>query len=92
MPAASRSATSSKGKLPALPGEMPTTADWSDHATTAFPEVRLKKFLEMRGADGGPWDRLCALPALFCRLLYDQSRARRRLGPGEGLDAEDARA
>jgi glutamate--cysteine ligase len=62
-----------KGKLPALPGETPTTADWSDHATTAFPEVRLKKFLEMRGADGGPWDRLCALPALFVGLLYDQT-------------------
>jgi len=62
-----------KGKLPALPGETPTTADWSDHATTAFPEVRLKKFLEMRGADGGPWDRLCALPALFVGLLYDQA-------------------
>jgi glutamate--cysteine ligase len=60
-----------KGKLPALPGETPTTADWSDHATTAFPEVRLKKFLEMRGADGGPWDRLCALPALWVGLLYD---------------------
>ncbi len=62
-----------KGKLPALPGETPTTADWSDHATTAFPEVRLKKFLEMRGADGGPWDRLCALPALWVGLLYDQT-------------------
>ena len=62
-----------KGKLPALPGEIPTTADWSDHATTAFPEVRVKKFLEMRGADGGPWDRLCALPALWVGLLYDQS-------------------
>jgi glutamate--cysteine ligase len=62
-----------KGKLPALPGEIPTTADWSDHATTAFPEVRVKKFLEMRGADGGPWDRLCALPALWVGLLYDQA-------------------
>jgi glutamate--cysteine ligase len=62
-----------KGKLPALPGETPTTADWSDHATTAFPEVRVKKFLEMRGADGGPWDRLCALPALWVGLLYDQT-------------------
>jgi glutamate--cysteine ligase len=62
-----------KGKLPALPGEMPTTADWVDHTTTAFPEVRLKKFLEMRGADGGPWDRLCALPALWVGLLYDQT-------------------
>jgi glutamate--cysteine ligase len=62
-----------QGKLPALPGETPTTADWSDHATTAFPEVRLKKFLEMRGADGGPWDRLCALPAIWVGLLYDQT-------------------
>jgi glutamate--cysteine ligase len=62
-----------RGKLPALPGELPTTADWVDHTTTAFPEVRLKKFLEMRGADGGPWDRLCALPALWVGLLYDQT-------------------
>jgi glutamate--cysteine ligase len=62
-----------KGKLPALPGELPTTADWVNHAATVFPEVRLKKFLEMRGADGGPWDRLCALPALWVGLLYDQT-------------------
>ena len=47
--------------------------DWEDHLTTAFPEVRLKKFLEMRGADGGPWRRLCALPAFWVGLLYDQS-------------------
>ncbi|MFC1673528.1 glutamate--cysteine ligase [Pseudomonadota bacterium] len=59
------------GKLPALPGEVPTIKDWEDHLTTAFPEVRLKKFLEMRGADGGPWSRLCALPALWVGLLYD---------------------
>ncbi len=59
------------GKLPALPGELPTVGDWADHLTTAFPEVRLKKFLEMRGADGGPWRRLCALPALWTGLLYD---------------------
>jgi glutamate--cysteine ligase len=59
------------GKLPALPGELPHMGDWSDHLTTAFPEVRLKKFLEMRGADGGPWRRLCALPALWVGLLYD---------------------
>ncbi|HVO04684.1 MAG TPA: glutamate--cysteine ligase [Candidatus Cybelea sp.] len=62
-----------EGRLPALPGETPTTADWSDHATTAFPDVRAKKFLEMRGADGGPWERLCALPALWVGLLYDQT-------------------
>jgi len=60
------------GRLPALPGELPTMTDWVDHSTTAFPEVRLKTFLEMRGADGGPWRRLCALPAFWVGLLYDQ--------------------
>jgi glutamate--cysteine ligase len=59
------------GKLPALPGELPTLGDWSDHLTTIFPEVRLKSFLEMRGADGGPWRSLCALPALWVGLVYD---------------------
>jgi glutamate--cysteine ligase len=58
------------GKLPALPGERPTIADWTDHLSTAFPEVRLKSFLEMRGADGGRWGRICALPALWVGLLY----------------------
>ena len=62
-----------KGKLPALPGALPTLVDWSDHMTTAFPEVRMKKFLEMRGADGGPWNRLCALPAFWVGLLYDDA-------------------
>ena len=62
-----------QGKLPARPGELPGMGDWIDHMTTAFPEVRLKKFLEMRGADGGPWDRLCALPALWTGLLYDDA-------------------
>ena len=61
------------GKLPALPGEKPTFDDWNDHLSTAFPEVRLKSFLEMRGADGGPWNRICALPAFWVGLLYDQS-------------------
>src|ERR1051325_7499687 len=61
------------GRLPALPGELPQIADWADHVTTAFPEVRLKTYLEMRGADGGPWRRLCALPALWVGLLYDQA-------------------
>ena len=60
-----------QGKLPALPGETPLITDWADHLTTSFPEVRLKKYLEMRGADGGPWRRLCALPALWVGLLYD---------------------
>lgn len=62
-----------KGKLPALPGEIPTTGDFADHGTTVFPEVRLKRFLEMRGADGGPWKSLCALPALWVGLLYDEN-------------------
>jgi glutamate--cysteine ligase len=62
-----------KGELPGLPGELPSMADWEDHMTTSFPEVRLKRFLEMRGADGGPWRRLCALPALWAGLLYDSS-------------------
>ncbi|GGE17488.1 glutamate--cysteine ligase [Primorskyibacter flagellatus] len=61
-----------KGKLPALPGEVPTLSDWADHLTTLFPEARLKKFIEMRGADGGPWRRLCALPAFWVGLTYDQ--------------------
>jgi glutamate--cysteine ligase len=60
-----------QGKLPALPGELPRIGDWGDHVTTAFPEVRLKSYLEMRGADGGPWRRLCALPALWVGLFYD---------------------
>ena len=60
------------GKLSVLPGEKPTEKDWEDHLSTAFPEVRLKSFLEMRGSDGGPWGRICALPALWVGLLYDQ--------------------
>jgi glutamate--cysteine ligase len=60
------------GKLAVLPGEKPTEKDWEDHLSTAFPEVRMKSFLEMRGADGGPWNRICALPALWVGLLYDQ--------------------
>lgn len=60
------------GRLSVLPGEKPTEKDWEDHLSTAFPEVRMKSFLEMRGADGGPWNRICALPALWVGLLYDQ--------------------
>ncbi|MFN7781560.1 MAG: glutamate--cysteine ligase [Lysobacterales bacterium] len=62
-----------RGELSVLPGEKPTLSDWGDHLTTAFPEVRLKRYLEMRGADGGPWSRLCALPALWTGLLYDDT-------------------
>jgi glutamate--cysteine ligase len=60
-----------RGELSVLPGEKPTLDDWTDHLSTAFPEVRLKTFLEMRGADGGPWGRICALPAFWVGLLYD---------------------
>ena len=60
-------------KLPALPGELPTMSDWGDHLTTAFPEVRLKRYLEMRGADAGYLPALNALPALWVGLLYDQT-------------------
>ena len=60
-----------EGKLPQLPGEKPKLADFIDHLSTIFPEVRLKSFLEMRGADGGPWNRICALPALWVGLLYE---------------------
>ncbi|MES1197428.1 MAG: glutamate--cysteine ligase [Pseudomonadota bacterium] len=58
------------GKLPELPGERPILKDWEDHLTTIFPEVRLKTYLEMRGADSGPWSRLCALPAFWAGILY----------------------
>ncbi|MEO6225602.1 MAG: glutamate--cysteine ligase [Sphingomicrobium sp.] len=60
------------GRLPELPGEKPQLGDWTDHLSTAFPEVRLKSFLEMRGADGGRWGKICALPALWVGLLYEQ--------------------
>ncbi len=59
------------GKLAALPGERATMSDWFNHLSTLFPDVRLKKYLEMRGADGGPWRSLVALPALWVGLLYD---------------------
>ena len=59
------------GKLEGFEGEIPHMGDWTDHMTTNFPEVRLKKYLEMRGTDGGPWHNLCALPAYWVGLLYD---------------------
>lgn len=61
------------GKLPILPGEKPHMGDFEDHLSTIFPEVRLKQFLEMRGADTGPWNQLCAMPAFWVGLLYDQA-------------------
>lgn len=62
-----------EGKLDILPGHRATMADFEDHLSTIFPEVRLKQFLEMRGADTGPWSQLCALPAFFVGLLYDEA-------------------
>ena len=76
-----------KGKLPALPGETPTLSDWADHLTTIFPEARIKKFMEMRGADGGPWRRLCALPAFWVGLMYDQGALDAAWDLVKGFDA-----
>jgi glutamate--cysteine ligase len=81
-----------EGRLPALPGEKPTLSDWADHLTTIFPEARMKKFIEMRGADGGPWRRLCALPALWVGLLYDQSALDAAWDLASGWDAETREA
>ena len=61
-----------KGELKALPNEKPIISDWEDHLTTIFPEVRLKKFIEMRGADAGPWAKICALPAFWVGIIYNQ--------------------
>jgi glutamate--cysteine ligase len=76
------------GKLPALPGETPTLSDWADHLTTVFPEARVKQYIEMRGADGGPWRRLCALPALWVGLMYDQTALDAAWDLVKGWDAE----
>ncbi|MDA9807040.1 glutamate--cysteine ligase [Alphaproteobacteria bacterium] len=59
------------GNLRGFEGQYPTIKDWEDHITVPFPEVRLKQYLEMRGADGGPWNIICALPAMWVGLLYD---------------------
>ncbi len=77
-----------KGELPALPGEIPTLSDWADHLTTVFPDARVKKFIEMRGADGGPWRRLCALPAFWVGLMYDQGALDAVWDIAKGWDAE----
>ncbi len=78
-----------EGKLPELPGERPTLKDWADHTTTLFPEVRLKKYLEMRGADSGPWSRLCALPALWIGTLYDSAALAAAWDLAKDWDIED---
>ncbi len=61
-----------RGELDEMPGQRPTMKDWADHLTTIFPEVRLKQYLEMRGSDGGPWSRICGLPALWTGIFYDK--------------------
>ncbi|SHF51719.1 glutamate--cysteine ligase [Litoreibacter ascidiaceicola] len=81
-----------KGKLPALPGEKPLLSDWADHLTTVFPEARVKQFIEMRGADGGPWRRLCALPAFWTGLCYDQTALDAAWDVAKGWDAETREA
>ena len=78
-----------EGRLPQLPGEKPHMGDWSDHVTTAFPEVRLKRFLEMRGADGGPWDSICALSAFWVGLLYDDAAQKAALSLISSWTPED---
>ena len=77
-----------RGELPALPGEKPTLSDWADHLTTLFPEARIKKYMEMRGADGGPWRRLCALPAFWVGLMYDEGALDAAWDLAKGWDQE----
>ena len=81
-----------KGELPALPGEKPTLSNWADHMTTVFPEARAKKYIEMRGADGGPWRRLCALPAFWVGLMYDQTALDAAWDVAKGWSAETREA
>ena len=77
-----------KGELPALPGEKPTLADWADHMTTVFPEARVKKYIEMRGADCGDQAHINALPAFWVGLMYDQGALDAAWDLVKGLDVE----
>ena len=76
-----------KGQLPALPGELPTLSDWADHMTTVFPEARVKKFIEMRGADCGDQAHINALPAFWVGLMYDQTALDAAWDLVKGFDA-----
>ncbi|MBC7478122.1 MAG: glutamate--cysteine ligase [Pseudorhodobacter sp.] len=76
-----------KGELPALPGEKPTLSDWADHMTTVFPEARVKKYIEMRGADCGDQAHINALPAFWVGLMYDQTALDAAWDLVKGLDA-----
>ena len=77
-----------KGELPALPGEKPTLSDWADHMTTVFPEARVKKYIEMRGADCGDQAHIAALPAFWVGLMYDQTALDAAWDLVKGFDAE----
>ena len=76
------------GKLPALPGEKPTLSDWADHMTTVFPEARVKKYIEMRGADCGDQAHINALSAFWVGLMYDQTALDAAWDLVKGFDAE----
>lgn len=80
------------GSLPGFEGQFPSMADFEDHVTTAFPEVRLKGYLEMRGADGGSWGNICALPALWVGLLYDDGALDAAESLIKGITASDVEA
>lgn len=77
-----------KGELPALPGEKPTLSDWADHMTTVFPEARVKKYIEMRGADVGDQAHIVALPAFWVGLMYDQGALNAAWDLVKGFDAD----
>lgn len=77
-----------KGQLPALPGEKPTLSDWADHMTTVFPEARVKKYIEMRGADCGDQAHVNALPAFWVGLMYDDGALDAAWDLVKGFDAE----
>ncbi|MBC6442715.1 MAG: glutamate--cysteine ligase [Rhodobacteraceae bacterium] len=81
-----------KGELPALPGVVPNLSDWADHLTTIFPEARIKRFMEMRGADGGPWRRICALSAFWVGLMYDRTALDAAWDLAKGFDAKTREA
>jgi glutamate--cysteine ligase len=77
-----------KGELPALPGEKPTLSDWADHMTTVFPEARVKKYIEMRGADCGDRGHIIALPAFWVGLMYDGGALDAAWDLVKGFDAQ----
>ena len=81
-----------KGELPALPGEKPTLSDWADHMTTVFPEARVKRYIEMRGADCGDVAHIVALPAFWVGLMYDQTALDAAWDLVKGFDAETREA